>query len=140
MKKVSGSNANNSKYDGFIYYVYKSATVRINVLTNDGLSSGYGGAYVANFQLPTAYAKANNEYTIDITYTPSSTAANRSITAVMTPGNNSSGTETITKASSDFPETLAGATIFIGGDDATFGTNYSMNPIEILEFSVSQAT
>ncbi len=112
LKKVSGSNVNNSKYDGFIYYVYKTGTVRMNVLTTDGLSSGYGGVYVADYKLSSGGSGVSSQvytYTLDASYD----STTKTITATMNPGNNLNGSEQVVKQSNDFPTTLD-ATLFIG--------------------------
>lgn len=127
------SHSNGSNYGGFVFYSGSTSYFYINASKKSKIqSTGFGtrifsGGWRVN-------PNTTTRYTLDILYTP---APSKSLSVTCTPVASGSSSYTSTSTNLDYiPDTLAGATITIGGS----GVNTSNDTYQMIvhEFSVSK--
>ena len=124
---------NGDRYTGFVFVVYSKSRINIYEMNNASFgSNGYGGTSIYQFSPGNKNMAADTQYTIDITFTPST----KTMHLEVTPGNNQGGTASYDRTTSILNTLSNNAVIAIGGNGVN--SSYDMDAMTIKEFSVTR--
>ena len=124
---------NGDRYTGFVFVVYSKSRINIYEMNNASFgSNGYGGTSIYQFSPGNKNMAADTQYTIDITFTPST----KTMHLEVTPGNNQGGTASYDRTTSILNTLSNNAVIAIGGNGVN--SSYDMDAMTIKEFSVAR--
>lgn len=121
-------------YSGFIIIGYGSKSLNIYELNNSTISSsGSGGTQIASYSI-NKLARQSTEFTLDITFNPSTSTMHISIT----PGNNQGNNVTQDRTTNIIQNLSNGAVITIGGNGIE--SSHDVNSITVSEFSITRGS
>lgn len=123
----TGKQGNNKLYQGFALYIYKSSQIYLSASSTGAKFGNTWGSQLKTITISTGL----KTYEVDLQYDSGR------LTGTFFP-NSRNTTENIDVSGSSFPQTLANATITLGGNG--IDTTHNVSGITIYEFSVTPYT